>query len=389
MTQKTHKRKDYTAFSRRIASWIGIFALVLGTFLIYSQTVSPPPAGGWQSGLFSFVDNIISTSLASANAPVSGLSTSSDNDYLQAPSNPHPEDVSQVPPIDDNTLVPEIASANGTTSLSVNTDIGVYVVQPDDTISSISKMFDISQATIKQANGLTSSTLHPGQILSILPRSGIIYTVKKGDTLGSIAKRYQADVNDILNYNDIASTSLSIGTTIMIPDAEPLATDFVQVPSSAGSQKSSNSTKYPRLFANAFELELDNITNWPSYPGYYSCPIAPGVGHLSQGLHSHDAVDLAAPLGTSIRAAADGTVIIDKMNNGWNGGYGNYIVLSHPNGTQTLYAHMQAKSKGLVSLGDNVSQGQLIGYVGMTGLTTGPHVHFEVRGAQNPCLYYH
>ena len=389
MERKTHKGTEYSAFSKRLASLVIIFTMFGLALLLHSQIVS----ASWQSGLFSFMANLVSTGQASADINDSSDSSTSmgySGDYLQAPANPHPEDIFQVPPIDDNTLVPEIALADGTTSAPVNTDIGTYTVQSGDTISSISGMFDISQSTIKQANGLTSSVLHVGQVLTILPRSGIIYVVQKGDTLNAIAKRYHADVDDILNYNDIASSSLVIGTAIMIPDAEPLTTDFPNTPSSSGKgSKSLPTSGYPRMFPNASELELDNISNWPSYTDYYSCPIAPGAGHLSQGLHSHNAVDLAAPLGTSIHAAALGTVIIDKMNNGWNGGYGNYIVLSHPNSTETLYAHMGAKSKSLVSLGDSVSQGQLIGYVGMTGLTTGPHVHFEVRGAQNPCLYYH
>jgi murein DD-endopeptidase MepM/ murein hydrolase activator NlpD len=66
---------------------------------------------------------------------------------------------------------------------------------------------------------------------------------------------------------------------------------------------------------------------------------------------------------------------------GWNGGYGTYIVIKHENGTQTLYAH---NSSNTVSVGDEVEQGDVIGYVGQTGKATGPHLHFEVRGAKNP-----
>ena len=98
-------------------------------------------------------------------------------------------------------------------------------------------------------------------------------------------------------------------------------------------------------------------------------------------MHGHNAIDLAAPIGTTIRAAADGKVIIAKDNSAWNGGYGNYRVISHDNGTQTLYAHM---SREAVSVGAEVARGQTIGYIGMTGWTYGPHVHFEIRGAQNP-----
>jgi murein DD-endopeptidase MepM/ murein hydrolase activator NlpD len=101
----------------------------------------------------------------------------------------------------------------------------------------------------------------------------------------------------------------------------------------------------------------------------------------TQGIHGYNAVDLAAPVGTPIYAAAEGTVIIANSNGAWNGGYGNYVVIKHANGAQTLYAHM---SSVLVSVGESVSQGVQIGAVGMTGKSTGAHLHFEVRGAKNP-----
>jgi murein DD-endopeptidase MepM/ murein hydrolase activator NlpD len=116
----------------------------------------------------------------------------------------------------------------------------------------------------------------------------------------------------------------------------------------------------------------------PEIDGYYANPV-PGA-ELSQSIHGWNAVDLAIARGTPIHAAANGTVIIARSG-GWNGGYGSYVVISHPNGTETLYAHM---SKVSASVGQAVSQDAIIGYVGMTGDATGPHVHFEVRGAQNP-----
>ena len=112
--------------------------------------------------------------------------------------------------------------------------------------------------------------------------------------------------------------------------------------------------------------------------GYYSNPVPGGV--ITQGIHGWNGVDLAAVRGTPVRAAAGGTVIVAR-GGGWNGGYGNYAVISHDNGTQTLYSHMRSV---IVSSGQPVSSGQVIGYVGATGRATGPHLHFEVRGAQNP-----
>lgn len=117
----------------------------------------------------------------------------------------------------------------------------------------------------------------------------------------------------------------------------------------------------------------------PSSTGYFSLPVPSAI--RTQSIHGHNAVDLANKTGTPIFAAADGKVIVSKFDGKWNGGYGNYVVISHPNGMQTLYAHM---SDVLVSVGDKVTQGQTIGKMGETGLATGPHLHFEVRGGKNP-----
>jgi murein DD-endopeptidase MepM/ murein hydrolase activator NlpD len=86
----------------------------------------------------------------------------------------------------------------------------------------------------------------------------------------------------------------------------------------------------------------------------------------------HEGIDLGAPYGTPIAAAAAGVVIYA----GWLGGYGNLTVIDHGGGLATAYGH---QSRIAVSLGESVAQGQIIGYVGSTGHSTGPHLHFEVR----------
>jgi putative ATPase len=93
-----------------------------------------------------------------------------------------------------------------------------------------------------------------------------------------------------------------------------------------------------------------------------------------------NAIDIAAPLNTPILASASGKVIVSRSG-GWNGGYGNYIVIKHDNGTQTLYAH---NNENKVSVGDVVKKGDVIALMGSTGKATGIHLHFEVRGAKNP-----
>lgn len=234
--------------------------------------------------------------------------------------------------------------------------ISTYIVREGDTLSAIAQMFHISANTIRWANNLNSNTLKVGQELVILPISGVRHVVKSGDTIASIAKKYKADQGDILAYNGLTTSStLKIGDEVIIPDGE--------ISTSVG------------VSTNAAQKIASGLKE---YVGYYLRPIT--GGRKSQGLHGHNAVDLAAPIGTPIMASADGTVILSRTG-GYNGGYGTYVVISHTNGTQTVYGHM---SDNYVAVGQKVSQGEMIGRIGMTGNTTGPHVHFEIRGAKNP-----
>lgn len=239
-----------------------------------------------------------------------------------------------------------------------NGQISVYVVRKGDSLSEIADMFGVSVSTIIWANDIgPTRTIREGQTLVILPVSGLEYTVQKGDTVESIAKKYKADAERIMEYNDISGV-LAVGDTVIIPGGTKEAPRPVQPISSGAS--------------------LARASDGPSYAGYYLRPIS--GGRRSQGIHGHNAVDLAAPYGTPIMASASGTVIISR-NTGWSGGYGKYIVVEHDNGTQTLYSH---NSENIVEPGQKVIQGQVIGFVGSTGRSTGNHVHFEIRGARNP-----
>jgi len=100
-------------------------------------------------------------------------------------------------------------------------------------------------------------------------------------------------------------------------------------------------------------------------------------------LHGHNGVDIANKCGTPVVAAADGTItLVDST--GWNGGYGKDVIIKHPNGTETLYAHLQLIS---VSEGNGVEQGDVVGQMGDTGESTGCHLHFEVHNAPNPFVF--
>ena len=262
--------------------------------------------------------------------------------------------------IDNSTLIPDAeASTMGLGAEPTSDEISLYIVKPGDTIDAVAKMFGVSANTIRWANNIPLGVgLNVGQSITILPVTGLVHTVVKGDTFSTLASRYGADADDIASFNGLENKPLAIGTKLIVPDGE----------FSSGSTPKKSTTP-----SKSYTAGLQKIA------GYF---IKPVNGRKTQGLHGymHNAVDIAASLGSPVVAMADGTVILVRSG-GYYSGYGNYIVVSHPNGTQTLYAHLKDET---VSLGAHVSQGQTIGHVGMTGKTTGPHVHVEVRGASNP-----
>lgn len=233
-------------------------------------------------------------------------------------------------------------------------EISVYTVRANDTISHIADMYGVTVNTIMWANDLTKATaIREGQALIILPIPGVRHVVKSGDTLASIAKKYKGDVDEILAYNQLDDVSaVEVGMALMVPGG------LITPPPNA----------LPTRVAGA----VSSGGSWLSHP-------VPGA-IKTQGIHGYNAVDLAAAAGTTIRAAAAGEVMVSR-NSGWNGGYGQYIVIRHSNGAQTMYAHL---SRNDVGVGAYVNQGQLIGAMGNTGRSTGSHLHFEVRGASNP-----
>lgn len=254
-------------------------------------------------------------------------------------------------------------------------EISVHTVRPCtpescETLSHIAEMYGVSVNTILWANDISDpKKIHPGDTLIILPITGIRHVVKSNETLASIAKKYGAEtsdqvdalVADIVSYNRLASASdISVGDTVVVPGGV-----MHQAPQQTTAGKGSTPTR------------TTGSSTGSSRSGFVH-PVPGAV--RTQGIHGYNAVDLAIAVGTPIRAAAAGEVIVSK-NSGWNGGYGNYVVIKHANGVQTLYAHM---SNTAIAVGARVDAGETIGYVGTTGLSTGPHLHFEVRGASNP-----
>ena len=252
--------------------------------------------------------------------------------------------------VEGSALAPEVGPLGTLSQIEErNHEISIYIVREGDTLSQIAKMFDVSINTIVWANDIKAGKIREGQSLIILPISGIVHTVKSGDTVRAIALKYKADKDEILAYNGLSENEpLAIGDKITIPDAE------ISTPVNSSLSKFSSSG------SGSF--------------------IRPTKGVKTQGLHGYNGIDIGAPIGTPIIASREGSIIISKTS-GWNGGYGKYVVIKHKNGVQTLYAHMNTVN---VVVGESVSEGEMIGTVGNTGKSTGPHLHFEVRGAKNP-----
>ena len=185
------------------------------------------------------------------------------------------------------------------------------------------------------------------------------YVVKKGETLWQISKKFKVSISDLLYYNDINENSIiKAGDEIVIPGVKPQAVLAKPVKTWSGK------------FVSALK-EIDNF-------------VVPTSGFNWGIKHSLNGTDIAAPCSSEVYAAQSGTVV--ESRDGWNSGYGNYIIIRHQNGIYSLYGHLSLR---LVEIGDIVEKGELIGYVGNTGYTLGPtgcHLHFEVRGGVNPLL---
>lgn len=235
-----------------------------------------------------------------------------------------------------------------------------YRVQEGDTVSSIAQKFGVTMDTIIWENNLkTVDSIKIGQILKILPVTGVRHTVKRGETIYSIAKSYQVDAQNIIDYpfNTFANDetfALSAGQELIIPDG----------------------IKPKEVVVDKATLVTRTVAPIPGVVGEGNF-MWPTSGYISQRYSwYHQAVDIANASHPDILASQGGTVVTA----GWNaGGYGNYVVINHGNGYQTLYAHMVTGSI-VVKAGQVVTQGQKLGVMGSTGRSTGTHLHFEVIG---------
>lgn len=220
-----------------------------------------------------------------------------------------------------------------------------YTIQPGDTISGVAQRAGLSMDTVISFNGIQDArTLKVGTALTLPNANGLKYRVRRGDSLGAIAARYGVSLNDMLDWNSLESSLIVPGQELFVPGGRLGEHDLNRV--------------LGRLFiyptrgriSSRFGLRGDPFT---------------GVNRF------HNGVDLAGSIGTPVVAAMSGKVSMV----GFNPNFGRYVILTHGEGFQTLYGHLDSFQ---VRKGARVKQGELIGRMGNSGYSTGSHLHFAI-----------
>lgn len=230
-----------------------------------------------------------------------------------------------------------------------------YTVERGDSLSTIAEKFGISTETIRWANNLTNDNISVGDSLKILPVTGIEYKVAKGDSVYTIAKKLGTEAQKIVDFpfNDFANMetfSLVEGQMLIVPD---------------GVKPAEQSTFRRQVYIASGPVTISNLG--------FTWPVRGIISQFASWYHM--ALDIATGYGAPVVAAQNG--IVSNVSVGtWDSGYGTNVYVRNGD-VETHYAHFSGVN---VSVGQSVNAGStVLGWVGMTGRTTGPHVHFEVR----------
>jgi murein DD-endopeptidase MepM/ murein hydrolase activator NlpD len=284
-----------------------------------------------------------------------------------------------------------------------------YSVQRGDTLKGVAARYGVDVPTLLHSNDIPDpDNLQIGSTLRVLPVSGLEYKVKKGDNILAIAERFGVTPQMILDYspNHLTTDSvLQIDQVIMVPGGSPeqvIAASRIE-PASRGAERPAEPSRPESVepsnkpaAAKPAAPVRPKPTAKPKPEPKSANPVKSGTGRfvwpvngtITQYFSSrHNGLDIAIRAGTPIHAADSGKVI-------WSGwrtdGLGYCVMIDHLNGLTTVYGHMIRQPS--VYVGQYVSRGQVIGNIGSTGRSTGPHVHFMVksgagRNYRNPLVY--
>lgn len=254
-----------------------------------------------------------------------------------------------------------------------------HIVQEGETLKSIAEFYQLNDvASIQWASGMGpyDMKIYPGQVLTVPPMKGVLKKVEEGDTLDTILEDVNnADRITVIELNDLEGPeyALKAGETIFIPNGDiPLPR-----PSSPGGRDATSGGSYINLADPGLDVP----------PGTFVSPVGDsscsGIS-LSRGWSSyHTGVDLAKKDGCWIRAVGEGTVIRARWG---GGGLGFHVIIQHPNGFTSLYAH--GSGDFAVKEGDYVNAGQKIMYMGCTGKCYGTHLHFSISANNEDVISY-
>lgn len=223
-----------------------------------------------------------------------------------------------------------------------------YTVKSGDNITRISKKFGLSNiSTLIAVNNISNARkLQVGEVLKIPSTDGVIHTVTKNENLNGIASKYGVSIETLLDVNDLSTSVLKVGQNLFIPGA--------------------------RLDSYSLKMALGELFKCPITAKWrLTSPYGNRADPFTGVKKFHTGMDMAAPTGTPVKATLDGKVVAVSFNQV----YGNYVIVSHINGYQSLYAHLHAAT---VKVGQRINQGEKLGLVGSTGYSTGPHLHFTV-----------
>jgi murein DD-endopeptidase MepM/ murein hydrolase activator NlpD len=225
--------------------------------------------------------------------------------------------------------------------------------------------------------------VRPGKTIMVPNRNGFDYTVKRGDSLSALSRSFKADAQAIKTVNRIQSDIIRTGQVLFIPDGikpRPVSSSPQRTaPSEVARKVQSGQSSAPASVTapaaarkpHAVATTSQKIFSWPLHGQLTS-----GFGQRRDPFTGqnvfHYGIDIGVVSGTPVKASAAGKVIFG----GWNGGYGNCVVIEHENGYITVYGHLSTIN---VTVEQKVGKGQVIALSGNTGLSTGAHLHFEIR----------
>lgn len=230
--------------------------------------------------------------------------------------------------------------------------VGQHEVRSEETLASIAKTYGSSADFLRSTNHLESLKLSPGKTLLVHSGEGMLYQVRersgRPESLRDIAKRHRlspvalAKANNLPGVTLLSDEGLTDGNLLFLPKVRLRFTDYM-VPVAWVQGK--------RMISSGFGLRRHPLFKTRRF---------------------HTGLDMPRPFGFPVKASREGTVIFA----GWRGGYGKLVIIKHAGGLRTWYGHL---SEIKVTGGQRVSKGHMVGRVGSSGLSTGPHLHFEVR----------